>query len=230
MFSVVIELEARFVKVGRCQTRTMTMATKRPSNTSKMTVSSNVLFHFTDKREHLLNILRNNFSARYCPEYGPLEEATEAKHPPPKYARPMVCFCDLPLFLIKDHLTRYGPYGIGMKKTWGMKGGIGPVLYTHKRAYTLKIIKSISSLRRLRNNVMETDPILVSETQWLMNLAKSYEGPCWHRGKFRDRVKFYDEREWRYIPVILHEISDVPAELDYTPGMNLEPYDSLAVG
>src|SRR5258706_146407 len=97
---------------------------------TRVNISSNTLFHFTNNAENLLNILKNEFSPRYCAEYG-LSEPVLDSVTVPLYAKPMICFCDLPLFLIKRHLTFYGCYGIGMSKEWGESNGVTPVLYLH---------------------------------------------------------------------------------------------------
>ena len=44
----------------------------------------------------------------------------------------MVCFCDIPLGQIDQHVKTYGKYGLGMSKEWAMKNGITPVRYIHR--------------------------------------------------------------------------------------------------
>jgi hypothetical protein len=72
------------------------------------------------------------------------------------YAIPMVCFCDLPLSLIKKHVEEYGGYGIGLNKTWGVKNGVAPVIYTHSRAKTRPSVRAW--LPRLRKPLATTPP------------------------------------------------------------------------
>ena len=204
------------------------MPDKKTDKTSMINVSSNVLFHFTDRREHLLNILGKNFSARYCPEYGPHEAVEESNPVPPKYARPMVCFCDLPLFLIKNHLKRYGPYGIGLKKEWGIKRGISPVLYAHRYANTLTTMMHVAMLGSNRVQSSEEYSEFRSAIEWLIGLVKSYEGPCWRHGEYIGTVRFYDEREWRFAPYFDNAAIQIPAQLEYARGMDLE-IDNLRI-
>lgn len=188
-----------------------------------------MLFHFTDKLEYLQNILENKFLPRYCPEYGPYEEVTEGNPEPPHYARPMVCFCDLPFSLIKNHLKLYGHYGIGLKKEWGMMCRKSPVLYTYKKASTLETLRGLNSRLQIEGGPAQGDPHSLTLMRWFMSFVKPYEGPCWRREKYRGKVRFYDEREWRFAPLFMWDIteeSDVPIQVKYKPGMDLEDYNS----
>src|SRR5215470_5176735 len=99
-------------------------------------ISSNVLFHFTNSIDRLKNILKIGFCPRYCLEYSLEQDDLDAvsRKCPPTHATPMVCFCDLPLSLIWNHLEEYGHFGIGMEKQWGLDRGLSPVTYTHLRA------------------------------------------------------------------------------------------------
>lgn len=44
-------------------------------------------------------------------------------------AFPMVCFCDIPLSRIDEHIGFYGKFGIGMTRKWAEQNGLNPVLY-----------------------------------------------------------------------------------------------------
>src|SRR6266478_4328295 len=101
-------------------------------------ISSNVLFHFTRSMAGLKGILKNGFFPRFCPEYtlDPDDRKAVSKRRHPMRAAPMVCFCDLPLSLIRKHLKEYGNFGIGLDKKWGLENRVAPVTYTHSRAQT----------------------------------------------------------------------------------------------
>ena len=105
-------------------------------------ISSKVLFHFTTSMVYLKSILKNGFFPHYCPEYrlDPDDKAEASKGCRPLHAAPLVSFCDLPLSLIRNHLKEYGNYGIGLKKNWGLRNGVTPVMYTHYRERTRRPI------------------------------------------------------------------------------------------
>eukprot|EP01034_Spumella_vulgaris_P011525 gene11525-14663_t len=44
-------------------------------------------------------------------------------------AFPMVCFCDIPLSRIDEHVGFYGSYGLGLSREWGIRAGLNPVQY-----------------------------------------------------------------------------------------------------
>ncbi len=161
-------------------------------------VSANTLFHFTNKADHLVSILRHEFRPHYC-----LEDLRVFGHSEKEYlelAIPLVSFCDLPLMQIKRHLSFYGSYGIGLSKVWGIKNRVCPVLYTYPDS---PVGDAISKL--LENYEPEgIDPDVRNVFKRSLNLlpcyVKPYEGNLWRDGAYIRGVKFYIEREWRYIP------------------------------
>jgi len=186
-----------------------------------MNVSSNVLFHFTNSLGHLVNILTNEFSPRYCPEYTLGEEngsAGRGKAKGPQFAFPMVCFCDLPLSLIKSHLAHYGMYGIGMHKHWGIMRGITPVLYIHTKSLLLGALKSWANGEPAERE--SSIPFRINrrydDVMNVMRYVRLYEGLEWRNGSCNEGVKFYDEREWRYSPVGISSIESVLDRKSYT--------------
>jgi len=162
-------------------------------------VSSSVLFHFTRSMSSLKSILKDGFFPHYCPEYSldAVDKEAASKGIPPMRAAPMVCFCDLPLSLIRKHLEEYGNFGIGLDKKWGLSNGIAPVIYTHAKARTRQPVWRLT-VKAANNN----DKTAVSDSEVLTAYTKPYVGPSWRNGSVRPRVRFYDEREWRYIPVM----------------------------
>ncbi|MFI5251952.1 MAG: abortive infection system antitoxin AbiGi family protein [Bacteroidota bacterium] len=169
-------------------------------------ISSRTLFHFTCSRAILNKILSNNFFPRYCLETYELTPAIEISR-----AFPMVCFCDLPLSQIKNHLKTYGYYGIGMSKEWGIRKGLNPVLYLQRDSMLSRQLGSMSPF-------IENSPLPIGQSDQEIRSAeifrhvKPYEGTLIRCGKRIPNVTFYDEREWRYLPDPLTR--DIPFSLD----------------
>jgi hypothetical protein len=149
----------------------------------KENISASVLFTFTPKLEYMIDILKIGIVPRYIYERLP---ATKSY-----YISPMKCFCDIPLGKIKNHMVRYGFYGIGIKKTFLKKHGVTPVIYIHENSDTYFKIKKLK-----RANVEEAS---------FLPLLKRYLGNDYYfeEGFEKPRLKrihFYDEREWRFVP------------------------------
>jgi hypothetical protein len=155
---------------------------------------SNTLFHFTNKFDHVIDILTNNFEAHYSLEdFSFLHENPEEKV---QIGIPMVSFCDLSLSRIKVHLKKYGSYGIGLTKKWGIEQGISPILYMYPKSNSTELFKRTYtagfSLAYNSKNLVPLD--IFANFSWYI---KAYEGYLVNRDM---HVRFYDEREWRYIP------------------------------
>lgn len=174
-----------------------------------MNISANSLFHFTPEKENLLSILENGFYPRYCIENVKLSYEEKYHHlAPTEIAIPMICFCDIRLSQIKYHVEKFGSYAIGMSMEWGIKNGLNPLMYIAPDSNPIKIFRdSISdSLRYLLEkhyNNTETEKLyqLGDHILYLIRYIKPYSGKKWDGNEFNGKeIKFYDEREWRYIP------------------------------
>jgi hypothetical protein len=146
-----------------------------------------------------------------------------------KLAIPMVSFCDIPLSQTKPHMRYYGYYAIGLSKSWGQKNGVNPVLYTYQGSpLAASLSQSLvwTYMRYLRQK--EPDPSVPHELLariasilrdpqkdtpsgnqyiklWdnllrIQCLVKPYEGPFFRANQLFEKVRFYDEREWRFVP------------------------------
>ncbi|GAB3886069.1 abortive infection system antitoxin AbiGi family protein [Spirosoma agri] len=93
-------------------------------------LSANTLFHFTDKLKWLINIFDKGFIPRLSKEFydgnGVFDKDEHGS------LVPMVCFCDLPVSQLRNHINTYGQYGIGLEKDWGIQEGLNPVFYITK--------------------------------------------------------------------------------------------------
>jgi hypothetical protein len=158
-----------------------------------MGLSSNSIMHFTDSSDNLKGILREGFKVKYCLEN--VETPNGALH----YSIPMVSFCDIPLSEMKDHISKYGGYGIGLKREWAQLNGLNPVLYIdnkstlgagfHTSFYSVFGSKKISQLTEIDDNFVN-----------VIRYMKNYEGSL-IRGEINNvSYRFADEKEWRYVP------------------------------
>ena len=171
-------------------------------------ISSNTLFHFTNSADKIINILKNGFAPRFCLEELGYEMFFNIKEEySTESAVPMTCFCDLPLSKIDNHLEFYGSYGIGLSKEWGKQKGLTPLTYIHDNSTQINYLKQLGTL--LGNalsgtDILDTLPMDKNPLIALFELAgfyKPYSGQMWRINKYVDK-RFYDEREWRYVPFI----------------------------
>jgi hypothetical protein len=184
-------------------------------------ISSNSLFHFTTKIDYLLNILENGFSPRYCLESATL--STEMEREGIGQITPMVCFCDISLSQISKHIDRYGKYGIGMTKEWGIKNRLNPVIYVNTNSKLsnsfIKLTNSIVEL--LGEHCTENTKDASDELMNLLKFIKPYQG--FDETSNEHNIKFYDEKEWRYVPEISFD-----TQIDNSLSI-LEYYDSATL-
>ena len=160
-----------------------------------------ILFHFTKRKKALFGILKETFKLSYAREriYG-LDDHRDL-------GVPMVSFCDLKLHDIKDHISNYGSYGIGLTKEWANSQGLNPFLYTNRHCPLIADL--MRAFTNVHNHIQEIpDPLEyaamadnVLNIQNIYRYLKNYEGPLTRRGKIVDHhYRFADEREWRYVP------------------------------
>jgi len=160
-----------------------------------MAISSSSIIHFTKTKSALKGILTDNFKVKYCLETIRAEAADTL------YAVPMVSFCDIPLSQVKEHIHKYGSYGIGLTKEWAKKQRLSPVQYVAAGSY------HAASLKVVINSTTPDDPTKwkdLTKTQVsvidLVRYIKNYEGDLVRGNKTIPNYRYYDEREWRYVP------------------------------
>lgn len=166
-----------------------------------MPVNSNTLIHFTGSMENLIEILKSDFHPRLCLEdFSFVLNEKESN----KIALPMVCFCDIPLHLVKEHMAEYGNYGIGLKKSWGLRYGLCPVHYITNNSYVHGNMSAIYN----KISTLDLDASTLLSPIWNhLAFTKPHHGIS-HKNQM-PKV-FYDEREWRFFPNIfsLAEMED----------------------
>lgn len=130
-----------------------------------MSTAANTLFHFTGKNEQsenaidtILSILKDGFRAGYCPEV--LEDIPNQKNINGNSNIafiPMICFCDIRLSQIKNHVDNYGNYGIGLKKDFTNHQRLNPVHYIN---FTSSVHETLGSILVCSKMVINEDAIL----------------------------------------------------------------------
>jgi hypothetical protein len=156
-------------------------------------LSPDSLFHFTPSLNNLLGILDSTFYPRYC--YEEFELIDNDRQPFIEDAVPMVCFCDIPLSQLMNHIKIYGKYGLGLTKAWGIKKGLNPVIYFNKNSHMANRFSVVTN-----DLIWKTDLIAQAFYETMLYL-KPYEGPLYRGGRcIKENIRFYDEHEWRYMP------------------------------
>ncbi len=152
---------------------------------------SSTLFHFTKSEEILFDILLNGFWPRYC-----LEDVQWQQGGTGFVAFPMVCFCDIPLARISEHVNFYGSYGLGLSREWAERNNLNPVLYISTGSGLCSSIQNIFSFT-LRIKV--DDGKAIGDCRYLIAHSKPTGGQIILEGKPVQK-EFYQESEWRYVP------------------------------
>lgn len=154
---------------------------------------SNTLFHFTKNLDILKSVLLNGFWPRYC-----LEDIAWQTLDKDFVAYPMVCFCDIPMSRITEHVKFYGSFGLGLTKDWGIKNNLNPVIYFSGSNPLHQSIRHLTNLAASIEDEKKQKAGL-KEIRNILAYSKPVTGIMMLRG---DRVNkdFYQESEWRFVP------------------------------
>ncbi|PWQ95415.1 abortive infection system antitoxin AbiGi family protein [Leucothrix pacifica] len=151
---------------------------------------SNSLFHFTKNEEILFDIMKNGFWPRYCLEDIQWQGGKDF------VAFPMVCFCDIPLARINDHVDSYGSYGIGLSKAWAEKNNLNPLIYISSGSALSSCVKRI--FKHTKNTKAEENTP-ADDSRYLIAHSKPTVGKMIQEGVPVEK-DFYQESEWRFVP------------------------------
>jgi len=168
------------------------------------------LFHFTRNITIILKIIKSK-SLRASLNL----ENVQNFFPGKKFiSTPMICFCDIPLkFISENHTKRYGEFGLGFKKDWGIRKKINPIFYrmdnsdfsTSFNKSSLDINNLVNKLGLVKsltiNDFPELEDIqyllgsLQANSERMAGFVKSY------KEEFRNKSRInYIDREWRWVP------------------------------
>jgi len=174
-------------------------------------ISTKYVSHFTKEFPTLLKIVENGFRP-HIPKQGEVaieEQPTatqkewamlwgdiEQEEPILRFV-PMVCFCDIPLELARKHREQYGNYCIALTKEWAIKSLISPVIYLPQDSLLHSLLKKIVEIEKKLPTMPkneDTDNCRLKEhIEKLRGYIKAYMSTD-------GKTKYYDEREWRYVP------------------------------
>lgn len=151
------------------------------------------LFHFTKSMEVLKSVLKEGFWPRYC-----LEDVQWQGMPSKEFiAFPMVCFCDIPMSRISEHVGFYGSFGIGLTKEWGAKNNLNPVIYFAGDNPLHGAIRSLGHL--VLDLEEEKQDVGFKNLRYILAHSKPTHGRMIISGTPLTK-DFYQESEWRYVP------------------------------
>ncbi len=160
--------------------------------------SANTLFRFTSKLEYLIEILKDkHISPRYNEEYVDYLKLNEGIK---KIAIPMVCFCDIKLKELGNHMKLYNDFGIGLNKEWGIKKGVQPIQYVNEKSVLCKMTSSLINSCLDEENEIKNEDLEYSIIYQLLYM-KPLKGNMMRDDGIK-KCNFHDEHEWRYIPDI----------------------------
>ena len=185
-------------------------------NTKTKSVHSETLFHICNNLETVKSILSDKaFKPSFTREVVNVNDVNT-----PYYWVPMVSFCDFKIYELDLHFQKYGHFGIGLSKDWGISKRLNPVIYLSQDCIIFgEIRKAIIGIYDVHNNLAETHhnnkcEILYNSLQGhlqtilkIYGYTKNYQGDLERDGKITRNFRFADDKEWRYVP----EIDDVHA-------------------
>ena len=153
--------------------------------------SANTLFRFFKKPDYLFSsIEKKAMIPRYYGEN--IEYLDIGFH---QIAYPMICFCDITVHRLGEHLDLYGKYGIAFSKSWGIRKGIQPLQYVNKHSILCRDFSEAFNTSIKEEKEDSATNFLLTQMYYM----KPIEGTMPRDGKNITK-NFTDECEWRYIP------------------------------
>ncbi len=154
---------------------------------------SSTLFHFTKSEHILFEIFRKGFWPKYCLEDIQWQGEDELTF----VAFPMVCFCDIPLARISEHVDFYGSYGLGLTKDWAERNNLNPLLYVSRGSgLNQSITDHMTEIAALE---IENKDLHIEHARYLIAHSKPTAGRILVDNKPVEK-EFYQESEWRFVP------------------------------
>lgn len=178
-----------------------------------MPISSNTLIHFTNSKEKLKSIFLENFRLGYCKEKHIIGDQETSAHVP------MVSFCDIPLSQIKDHVSKYGNYGIGLTREWGIRNKLNPVLYVEQsslfsQSFRMAANFFLTKAQQDMETVIRDDDYFnaVNALGEMLSYVKNYQANLTRKNDTVLEYRFADEREWRFVPPSQNGVTQIMSD------------------
>ncbi|WP_448552705.1 abortive infection system antitoxin AbiGi family protein [Thalassotalea montiporae] len=157
-----------------------------------MKPKSDTLFHFTKSLDTLKLMLKNGFWPRYCLEDVDWVDIDDAKF----VAFPMVCFCDIPLSRVDEHVDFYGNFGIGLTKEWAISNGLTPIQYVSSTSGIPEAYRHLVEL--LDDGTSDANIEGWVSLRYMFAHTKPLKGKML-MGQELVEKSFHQESEWRYV-------------------------------
>ena len=161
------------------------------------------LYHCT-KFDSLCKIMESKcFLLSYC-----LEELSIYSEAKCNMAYAVTCFADLSKSDLEIHMKNFKSDSyIRLDKKWAINQGVSPVIYYADNSLLASILRNIIDYAILTKSDKqdESDIKFVNSVQLLMGYLKQYNGRYFVKSKnelSNKTVQFYNEREWRYLPIV----------------------------
>ncbi|MFC3199881.1 abortive infection system antitoxin AbiGi family protein [Parapedobacter deserti] len=193
-----------------------------------MAISTTSVIHYTKEFSILKKILKEGgFKYKYC-----VEKVNTRGKKNYRFAIAMVSFCDIPLSEYKKHFYKktkkntlgyYGDYGIGLNYKWVSSQGLNPVIYIESNSVLSTSVRH--SAERLLSNL--SDDIINDENLYPF-YTKNFKGLLERDNIKVDGYRFYDEREWRFVPTA-KLLNNKPNILDAATYENNKDYFNEAI-
>lgn len=184
---------------------------KLPINTTEIPVarsktSANILCKYMRRPEYLFDILK---SSAIKPRY--VEEIINYLDIPhfDSISIPMICFCDIPLTKVSNHISEYGEYGIAFDKEKCIARNVQPIMYINPDSLYF------DDMREAINVLLNSSEMLGNECSVIANFLLTqllYSKPIigeMNTDKGRKKLLFKDECEWRFVPKLPEDMSVV---------------------
>jgi len=133
----------------------------------------------------------------------------------------MVCFCDIPLSRVDEHVSFYGNYGVGVTKEWAQLNGLSPVIYLRENSSQQQALKNLFSNNYEAKFYEGSNKDLIS----LLANIKPTEGVM-RFGTVLVTKEFYQENEWRYSVTGSNSVSEVSPWISEKDFIDEETLDS----